>query len=133
MAEVVEMCVLDASRLPSLPPVPLEVHEPQFAAVGPTKETGRRQHRPRGFEVVAESLDRWLGKMHDSSAAHLRFDNHRPVAADLDDLPVNRESAGVEVDVAALKSEDLADAQVRPERKQHGRVEACRHRGSSSL
>src|SRR4051794_28318323 len=102
MSKVVEVRVLDASRGPSLAPVPLQVHETQFAAVRPTKEASRREHRAHRVQVTPYCVDCWFGQMNDSSAAHLRLDDDRPAVANLDYLSLDAERACVEVDVTAL-------------------------------
>src|SRR4051812_2722917 len=71
--------------------------------------------------------------MHNSAATHLRLDDDGTAAADLDDLTLHGERAGVQVDVATLESEHLADAQVSPEGEQDSRLESRGHRCSSSL
>src|SRR4051794_8310876 len=98
MSEIVEVRVIDASLLPRLAPVPLQVHEPQFAAVRPAKETSCGQHRPHRVEVTLYGVDCRFGKVDDPAAAHLRFDNKRPAGANLDDLALNGERSCVEVD-----------------------------------
>src|SRR5436305_1148949 len=101
MSKIVEVRVIDASLLPRLAPVPLQVHKTQFAAVWPAEDAGCWEHRARCIEVTTYCVNCRLGEMNDSAAAHLRFDDEWPATANFDDLALDNERACIEVDVTA--------------------------------
>ncbi|HVU60200.1 MAG TPA: hypothetical protein VHD58_00930 [Mycobacteriales bacterium] len=126
--QIVKVQFLDADLLARRLPGVMHVVGSKLAAVRAREDPRGRERRASLQQVFAQGIDCRFRQMHETTAADLWLGDHRTDVVDLDDLALDADRSGSEVDIPALQSEQFTEARVRPERDDHEAPEMCRHR-----